>query len=156
MDKLSRRRFLQAGAASVGATALGGGAWSLVAGAAPPGGGGAALRNALHIPPFAAAQSTLTAAPGRVDLGAGRFSDALMYNGLLPGPTFVVARGDPFAATLVNRLTEPTTIHWHGLVVPTVADGQPQEAVAAGSTYLYSFTVDQRAALNFYHPHPHM
>jgi blue copper oxidase len=118
--------------------------------------GGAASRYLLHVPPFISAQSTLTAAPGRIDLGGGSLSNALMYNQTLPGPTFVVSRGTQVAASLVNHLTEPTTIHWHGLVVPTAADGQPQEAVAPGGSYLYSFTVNQRAALNFYHPHPHM
>jgi blue copper oxidase len=156
MNELSRRRLLQAGVASVGAAALGGSAWSLVAVAAPKGGGGTAPRNPLHLPPFAPANSTLTAAPGRVSLGGNQASNALLYNGVLPGPTFVVSRGDAIATTLVNRLAEPTTIHWHGLVVPTAADGQPQEAVAAGGSYLYSFPVNQRAGLNFYHPHPHM
>jgi FtsP/CotA-like multicopper oxidase with cupredoxin domain len=155
MNEMSRRQFLRAGVVSVGATALVPGAWSSVATAAP-GGGGAVSRYPLHVPPFISAQSALTAAPGRIDLGGGSFSNALMYNQTLPGPTFVVSRGTQVAASLVNHLTEPTTIHWHGLVVPTAADGQPQEAVAPGGSYLYSFTVNQRAALNFYHPHPHM
>jgi len=153
MSGISRRMFLQAGAVSVGASSLGG-MW--LPGAQAARSGGTVTRYALHVPPFAAAQSVLTAAPGRVDLGGGRFSNALMYNGTLPGPTFVVPRGTPVAVTLRNQLTDPTTIHWHGLVVPTAADGQPQEAVAPGGSYLYSFTVNQRAALNFYHPHPHM
>jgi len=153
MSGMSRRMFLQAGAVSVGAASLES-VWSPVAYAARS--GGTVTRHALHVPPFAAAQSVLTAAPGRVDLGGGRLSNALMYNGTLPGPTFVVPRGTPVAVSLQNHLTDPTTIHWHGLVVPTAADGQPQEAVAAGGSYVYSFTVNQRAALNFYHPHPHM
>lgn len=153
MSGMSRRMFLQAGAVSVGATSIGG-LWSPVAQAARS--GGAVTRYALHVPPFAGAQSTLTAAAGRVDLGGGWFSDALMYDGTVPGPTFVVPRGSAVGVSLLNHLTDPTTIHWHGLVVPTAADGQPQEAVAPGGSYLYSFTVNQRAALNFYHPHPHM
>ena len=155
MNGLTRRRFLEAGAASVGAAALHATAWPSGAGAAGKG-GGTVVRNRLHLPALAAATSTLRASPARIDLGGGRLSDALVYNGVLPGPTFNVARGTAIAATLQNRLADPTTIHWHGLVVPTAADGQPQEAVAAGTDYLYSFVVDQRAALNFYHPHPHM
>ena len=153
MSGMSRRMFFRAGAATAGATSIGG-LWAPLAQAARS--GGSVTRYALHVPPFAAAQSAITAAPGRVDLGGGSFSNASMYNGTVPGPTFVVPRGTPVAVSLHNQLTEPTTIHWHGLVVPTAADGQPQDAVAPGGSRLYSFTVDQRAALNFYHPHPHM
>jgi blue copper oxidase len=156
MRGLTRRQFLEVGAASAGLVALRTTAWPAVAGAAGKGGGTTAVRNRLYLPPLIAATSTLTASPARIDLGGGTLSNALVYNGVLPGPTFNVTRGATIAATLQNRLAAPTTIHWHGLVVPTLADGQPQEAVAAGADYRYSFTVDQRAALNFYHPHPHM
>ena len=152
MGDWTRRQFLGAGAAALGLAAVGTGRWSAVAGAAPKGQG---TRNLLRIPPGTAATSTLTAAPGRIDLGGGRATDALVYNGWLPGPTFDVRRGTSVAATLRNRLGDMTTIHWHGLVVPTAADGQPLEAVEAGADRLYQFAVDQRASLNLYHPHPH-
>jgi FtsP/CotA-like multicopper oxidase with cupredoxin domain len=42
------------------------------------------------------------------------------------------------------------------MVVPTAADGQPQDLVAPGAGYSYQFPIIQRACLNWYHPHPHM
>jgi FtsP/CotA-like multicopper oxidase with cupredoxin domain len=42
------------------------------------------------------------------------------------------------------------------MIVPTEADGHPMDAVAPGGNYLYQYTINQRAALNWYHPHPHM
>lgn len=35
-------------------------------------------------------------------------------------------------------------------------DGHPMSAIGPGSTYLYNFPILNRAALNWYHPHPHM
>ena len=57
---------------------------------------------------------------------------------------------------VTNDLSEPTTVHWHGLVVPTSSDGQPQDTIAAAGTRTYTLPIDQRASLNWYHPHPHM
>jgi FtsP/CotA-like multicopper oxidase with cupredoxin domain len=153
---LNRRRFMQYTAGSVGAVALGGTGFAVGA-AASPQGRPTPTRNALRIPPTTAPQA-LTAQAARVDLGGGHLSDVLAYNGLFPGPTFAVDSGGSVAVTLDNKLTDATTIHWHGLVVPTVADGQPHEAIPTYSPnpYTYAFTVNQRAALNFYHPHPHM
>jgi blue copper oxidase len=78
------------------------------------------------------------------------------YNASFPGPTLVARRGDNVNIHLVNALQQPTITHWHGMIVPTLQDGQPQQAIGNGSYYDYSYQVQQRAALNFYHPHPHM
>ena len=40
-----------------------------------------------------------------------------------PGPPLVLTRGETTEITVVNRLTEPTTIHWHGLELESVYDG---------------------------------
>jgi FtsP/CotA-like multicopper oxidase with cupredoxin domain len=42
------------------------------------------------------------------------------------------------------------------MVVDHANDGHPAQAIAPGGTCSYSFPVNQRAALNWYHPHPHM
>ncbi len=153
--RLTRRAFLGVAAASAGALA-----------AASPGGLGlmealaaTTTRYPLYIPSVVNAGSTpytLTEAPGKVDLGGGRMSNAWVYNGLLPGPTFRVAKGGSASFTLKNGLPEETITHWHGMVVDHDNDGHPMEAIPPGGTYSYSFPVNQRAALNWYHPHPHM
>lgn len=129
---------------------------------APMGGakpGGTPTRNPLRIrPPVDVGSSplTLTAAPGSADLGGGRISTALEYNGEFPGPTLRAFRGDRATISLVNRLTEPTITHWHGMLVDHNNDGHPKQAVPPGGSKAYNFLVNQRAALNWYHPHPHM
>ena len=108
---------------------------------------------------FGGSTSSLPAPCGRksgsVSVGP-RNVTGLLYNGTLPGPVFVVNRGDHVSIPFENRLTEPTTVHWHGLVVPTGMDGQPQDPITPGASYTYAFNVNQRAGLSFFHPHPHM
>jgi len=70
-------------------------------------------------------------------------------------PTLVLRRNSTFAATLVNALDEPTVTHWHGLSVDTRNDGNGEALVAPGGRFDYSFAVRNRAALYWYHPHPH-
>ncbi len=121
------------------------------------GAGPQALRNPLYVPPVLTPNGALlTAQTAQVDLGGGQFSSALTYNGLFPGPTFRARRNDAVSVQLQNGLADPTTIHWHGMVVPHLADGHPLQAVAAGRSYSYQFPLIQRAATNWYHPHPHM
>jgi FtsP/CotA-like multicopper oxidase with cupredoxin domain len=98
----------------------------------------------------------LNAKPTTVDLGGGKISNALGYNGLVPGPTIRAKKGDTAHMTVTNSLTESTTTHWHGLVVPTAADGHPQQAFGPGVSQTYDFPIIQRASTNWYHPHAHM
>jgi FtsP/CotA-like multicopper oxidase with cupredoxin domain len=42
---------------------------------------------------------------------------------LLPGPTIVLERGKPVSITVVNRLREPTAVHWHGIELESYFDG---------------------------------
>ncbi|MBW8368817.1 MAG: multicopper oxidase domain-containing protein, partial [Arenimonas sp.] len=41
------------------------------------------------------------------------------YNGGTPGPTIEAVEGDRVRILVTNRLREPTTIHWHGLLLPS-------------------------------------
>src|SRR6266545_4768536 len=157
-NRLSRRTFLRTALASAGVLAIGGTMAPLVMGAPTAAGGGTTTRNPLRIPPGASPYNgfALTAAPATVDLGGGKTSAVLAYNGVFPGPTFRANRGDSVSIQFTNGLSEATTVHWHGMVVPTVADGQPQDLVAPGASYSYQYPILQRACLNWYHPHPHM
>ncbi len=75
-------------------------------------------------------------------------------NNLL-GPSFRINKGDAVNILLQNNLSEHTNIHWHGLKVPALMDGHPDQLANAGGTFRYQFTVNQRAGLSWYHPHPH-
>jgi FtsP/CotA-like multicopper oxidase with cupredoxin domain len=76
-------------------------------------------------------------------------------NGLL-GPTIKVNNGATVNFNLVNQLNEKTNIHWHGLKIPADMDGHPENTVNAGSSYNYTFNINQRAGLYWYHPHADM
>ncbi|TDR77830.1 multicopper oxidase family protein [Paludibacterium purpuratum] len=102
-------------------------------------------------------KATLIAAPARVPLLSTGPTEFWAYNGSLPGPLIEVTEGDNVEITLVNQLTQPTTIHWHGLPVPPGQDGNPHDAVAPGQSHTYRFTLPVGCAGSYwYHPHPHL
>lgn len=77
------------------------------------------------------------------------------YNGSTPGPTIEAIEGDRVRIFVTNRLKEATTIHWHGLILPSGMDGvgglsQPQ--IGPGETFVYEFTLQQHGT-HMYHPH---
>jgi FtsP/CotA-like multicopper oxidase with cupredoxin domain len=47
------------------------------------------------------------------------------YDGMVPGPTLRVKRGEGVKVRLVNELTRETVVHWHGLRLPNAMDGVP-------------------------------
>ena len=77
------------------------------------------------------------------------------YNGTTPGPTIEVVESDRVRIFVTNRLGEPTTIHWHGIILPSGMDGVgglSQPDIEPGETYQYEFTVRQHGT-HMYHPH---
>lgn len=102
-------------------------------------------------------KATLVAEPLSVPLLSSGPTGFWAYNGTLPGPLIDVTEGDTVEITLVNRLTQPTTIHWHGLPVPPDQDGNPHDAVAPGQSHTYRFVLPVGCAGSYwYHPHPHL
>ena len=76
------------------------------------------------------------------ELAPGKTIKAMAYNGQVPGPTIRAREGERLRVVLKNSLSEPTTIHWHGLDVPNAMDGVPgltQPAVEPGGTFTYEF-----------------
>ncbi|MBB3978850.1 FtsP/CotA-like multicopper oxidase with cupredoxin domain [Rhizobium azooxidifex] len=70
-------------------------------------------------------------------------------------PVLRMRKGEEFSARLVNRLKEPTTVHWHGLRIANAMDGVPemtQPYVYPGDTFDYRFTPPD-AGTFWYHPH---
>lgn len=77
------------------------------------------------------------------------------YNGSTPGPTIEAVEGDRVRIYVTNKLREPTTVHWHGLLLPFGMDGVAgltQEAIRPGETWVYEFTLEQHGT-HMYHPH---
>jgi len=97
----------------------------------------------------------LTAQEVEWELAPGKVIKAWTYNGKLPGETIRVREGDRVRVTLKNDLPEPTTIHWHGVDVPTTMDGVPdisQPAIRPGEMFAYEFEA-RPAGTRWYHTH---
>jgi FtsP/CotA-like multicopper oxidase with cupredoxin domain len=143
----TRRAFVQAGAALVGAT---------FGGVHPASGAGSA--GSLPIPPLIEASEegsvSLTAVWGK-GLPSGARSGTGGFNGNYLGPTVRVRSGQDVDCAVTNRLDEPTTVHWHGLMVPSDVDGGPHNLVDPGGTWRPRLPVRQSAATLWYHAHPH-
>jgi FtsP/CotA-like multicopper oxidase with cupredoxin domain len=86
-----------------------------------------------------------------------------LNSGPVPGPVIVLTRGEPVEITLVNRMTEPTAIHWHGIELDSYFDGVPglsgqpgnlAPPVAPGQSFVAKFT-PPRAGTFIYHTHWH-
>ncbi len=77
------------------------------------------------------------------------------WNGSTPGPTIEAIEGDRLRIYVSNRLPEPTTVHWHGVILPNGMDGVAgltQHAIPPNETYMYEFTVKYPGTF-MYHPH---
>lgn len=85
----------------------------------------------------------------------GSRATATAINGLLPGPVLRVREGDTVTLRVTNRLSEPTAIHWHGVILDAAMDGVPgisYPGIAPGETFTYRFTVRQSGTY-WYHAH---
>jgi FtsP/CotA-like multicopper oxidase with cupredoxin domain len=71
------------------------------------------------------------------------------------GPTLRARRGEQVRVVVENRLSEITTVHWHGMHLPARYDGGPHQPIASGELWQPEWTIDQPAATLWYHPHPH-
>jgi suppressor of ftsI/bilirubin oxidase len=108
----------------------------------------------------AAGAFTMVAKPVRHALVPGRPVPMLAYEvehqgRTLLNPVLRVRTGAQLRIKFWNALEETSIIHWHGLKVDSNNDGHPHYAVPGGATYDYTFTVANRAATYWYHPHPH-
>ena len=82
-------------------------------------------------------------------------SPTLGYNGSYLGPVIRLHRGDDVEIAVTNALTEDTTVHWHGLLIPGEVDGGPHQLIQPGTTWRPVLSVRQPSATLFYHSHMH-
>ncbi len=84
----------------------------------------------------------------------GQRTRAWAFGGQVPGPTIEAQVGDVLEIRFVNRLPEPTVVHWHGLRIPADMDGteRSQRPVFPGETFTYRFRVPD-AGTFWYHSH---
>jgi L-ascorbate oxidase len=96
----------------------------------------------------------LTVDPVRIDTGDFTRS-GVGFNGASPGPVLRFQEGEDVTITVTNNLSEPTSIHWHGLILPFDQDGVPgisYDGIAPGETFTYRFPIVQ-AGTYWFHSH---
>ena len=77
------------------------------------------------------------------------------YNGEVPGPLLRFKKGEEVKVRLVNKLTQPASLNWHGVRIVNAMDGVAgltQEPVPPGGSFEYRFTPPD-SGLYWYHPH---
>ncbi|MBU9277040.1 copper resistance system multicopper oxidase [Burkholderia gladioli] len=103
---------------------------------------------------LAGSEFDLAIARSSVEIG-GRSRRATTVNGTLPGPVLRWREGDTVTLRVANRMDEASSIHWHGIVLPSNMDGVPGlsfDGIAPGSSYTYRFKVRQHGTY-WYHSH---
>ena len=89
------------------------------------------------------------------EIAPGMTANLWGYNGQSPGPTIEAVEGDRVRIFVTNRLPEVTSVHWHGILLPSGMDGVTglsQPGIAVGKTWVYEFVL-QRSGTFMYHPH---
>jgi manganese oxidase len=77
------------------------------------------------------------------------------FNGQVHGPTIEAVEEDNVRIYVTNNLRENTSIHWHGVIVPSGMDGVgglSQKPIEPGETYKYEFKLKQHGTY-MYHSH---
>ncbi|MEO7457385.1 MAG: multicopper oxidase domain-containing protein [Gemmatimonadaceae bacterium] len=79
----------------------------------------------------------------------------------LAAPPIVLTRGEPVSITVVNTLSEASSVHWHGIELESYYDGvagfsgtaaRPSPVIAPGDSFVARFT-PPRAGTFIYHTH---
>lgn len=140
----NRRRFLQGVTASGIATGLG--AWPLLSHANLSMSRGPSVLTGTEF------DLTIDATPVNY---TGRVRPSTSVNGSIPAPELRWREGTEVTMRVNNRLAVPTSIHWHGILVPFEMDGVPGisfPGIQPGETFTYKFLVRQ-AGTFWYHSH---
>ncbi|MBF7686015.1 copper resistance system multicopper oxidase [Acinetobacter sp. B10A] len=87
----------------------------------------------------------------------GKTVKKIVVNEQLPAPTLTFEEGDEAVIYVHNALkNQPTSLHWHGLLLPNVMDGVPGlggfKGIAPQGDFVYRFKVRQSGTY-WYHAH---
>ncbi len=105
--------------------------------------------------PFIVKNPSLTAKSATASIIKGKTTRVFGYHDTILGPTLKMMNGENTNISFQNSLAEETNIHWHGLLIPANMDGHPENIIQSGSSFNFSFQINQRAGTYWYHPHPH-
>lgn len=97
----------------------------------------------------------ITCTEGKWEVTRDQSVDAMMYNGMVPGPEIRVTEGDKVRVVCTNQMAQSTAIHFHGVLVPNSMDGVPfitQDPIKTGQKFTYEFTA-RNPGSHMYHSH---
>lgn len=112
----------------------------------------------LRLPPLLDARSKpirLEATAGTTVFAGGAPSSTMGFNQTYLGPTVLLRRDTTVPVRIENGVNAPITVHWHGLTVPSQADGGPGTEIAPGASRDVELPIRQPAATHWYHTHVH-
>ncbi|MEL4373690.1 multicopper oxidase CueO [Brucella cytisi] len=162
MTGITRRRLLSLGAGAAFLTAIR--PFDSIAQDTHMGHGAASSATAtagrpLPLPPLiepdASGVVELKVQTGRHSFEEGSEAASAGINGAYLGPLVRLKNGETVTLSVENGMDEETTLHWHGLFVPSVLDGGPHNLIASGAEWKLKVTVNQPASFNWFHPHLH-
>jgi len=90
-----------------------------------------------------------------VSFANGKLKSAIAINGTIPAPTLYFTEGDTAVLYVHNTMKGETSIHWHGVLVPNVADGVPYlttPPIKSSNTDTFTFPIIQNGTY-WYHSH---
>jgi FtsP/CotA-like multicopper oxidase with cupredoxin domain len=150
-SSLTRRQALLLSGSAAASLAVAG--WPRLAHAAPSGGPPLPIPQLIEARPGEPVTLTLQKTQHR--FGAGPAVPARGISASYLGPVVRVRSGNTIPFRVENRLDEETTLHWHGLLVPSQVDGGPHNAIRPGAVWSPELTIRQPACTAWFHPHPH-
>ena len=92
----------------------------------------------------------------RVTLDTGEFTkNGIGYNNSTEPTVLRFTEGEDVTINVTNNLSEDTSVHWHGLILPFEQDGVPGisfDGIAPGETFTYRFPITQSGTY-WFHSH---
>ena len=101
-----------------------------------------------------AGEYNITIDPVTIDTGDFTRS-GVGFNGASPGPVLRFKEGENVTINVTNNLSEDSSIHWHGLILPFQQDGVPNisyPGIKSGETFTYNFPIKQSGTY-WFHSH---
>jgi len=82
---------------------------------------------------------------------------ATAINGSVPAPILRWKQGERITLNVTNNMAEDSSIHWHGIILPSEMDGVPNistgfKGIKPGESFKYEFDVTQSGTY-WYHSH---
>lgn len=106
-------------------------------------------------------QNSLSGRNFNLDIGympvnfTGQNRQATAINGSVPAPVLRWKEGDRVTLNVTNNMAVDSSIHWHGIILPSNMDGVPGLSFAGikpGETFKYEFDLNQNGTY-WYHSH---